>query len=156
MLITVFHTIFLIVIAAVAELKESMIMLQDGDRADNEPGNGVGGVKAHILYGHIYHYINAATHIAAFVCGIFFLNVWPHINYAFGIPYLLGMICLMCQAAEMSYSYGRYKVWIPDYENFWAGQHINYIIKGKYKVILLYFFRSLIGVTLLILSLIQS
>ena len=133
MLWTVLHTICLIIISAAAEFKESMIMLQDGDKSDINPMNGKGGVKEHYLYKHTYHYVNAFTHLSAFVCGIFFLRVWPHLNFAYGIPYLLAMICLMYQAAEIAYAYGKNKVLIPDYENFWAGQHINYKIEGIFS-----------------------
>lgn len=154
MLLTVLLTIFLLLPPIILGYKEGMIMLQDGDSSDMIPGDKVGGVKSHFLFKYMYHYSNIIAGIMVFLVGFLFgyTRYYIYIDYGYFIFYFLAMFLLMYQMSEMSYSYSRWRKFIPNYENFWLGQHINYRFKNRNEVINLYFWRTIFGLIFLIIS----
>jgi hypothetical protein len=127
--------LFLIVVVSVAEFKEGMIHILDGDYGDVVKGDGKGGVKSHWYYSISYHNMNTTSHLYAFISGIVFSLIVLVVDVPIVVlgVYIMGVMFLMWSCSEACYSYARYGNIYHSYERVvfpLFGEDKYIIIKG--------------------------
>lgn len=136
--------------------KEGMIMLQDENPGDKNPGNSEGGVKEHKSFDKLYHTFE--SHKVFWSYTGMFLFTWYKgfllVNNLYFIPFIISLLILANEIFELAYSKSRYEILIPNYERFHILELYTKLINGKIKVLTIHIIRIILFVSFLIISII--
>lgn len=138
--------------------KEGMIFLQENDEMDKNKNNNIGGVKEHKYFNKLYHFI---LPIATSIIALVFFNygkyqVFDTFDFGIFTYWVLSLVFLGNQVAELSYVYSRYNVWFSwnaplskRQERIQIFDLYTFVIEENYLKPL-YFFRTFMGVIFLL------